>query len=114
MDNKPEPIDDICRILGVETGEEAVKAVSEMQEAVQEFSGIINSLSVATVIMINGKTLFVQMPPTIRLTHYPPEALESVKDALIDASVGLRGAVAVSKKRLSQAMEALGETAKPN
>ncbi len=114
MDNKPEPIDEICRILGVDTGEEAVKAVSAMQEAVQSFDGIINGLSVATVIMVNGKTLFVQMPPTVQLTHYPPEALESVQEAFIDASVGMRGAIAVSKKRSSQAMEALGEMAKPN
>lgn len=105
-------IDEIFRLLDVATEEEAVQAVKDLKHAVTELNGMIASLTVATVIMANGKAIFVQMPPTVPLTHYAPEALESVQDALIDSSVGLRGALVRSRKRLAQAMEGVSGSTK--
>ena len=51
---------------------------------------MLSSIAIASVVMIGGQPLFVQMPPIIPQREYPTEVLEMVRDALVDASTSLR------------------------
>lgn len=84
------PMDQICELLDVADGEEAVFQVRILRGEVDRLRGLLSSIAVASVVMIGGQPLFVQVPPIIPQREYPTEVLEMVRDALVDASTSLR------------------------
>ena len=90
-------IDQICKDLEVDTSGEAVIQVRVLKGEVVRLRDLINSIAVASVVMIGGQPLFVQMPPIIPQREYPTEVLEMVRDALVDASTSLRNPIAQSR-----------------
>lgn len=95
-------IDRICRELEVDTSEEAVSQVRILKDEVERLRVLLGSICVASVVMIGGQPLFVQMPPIIPQREYPTEVLEMVRDALVDVSTSLRGPIAQSKASASK------------
>lgn len=93
MESNFDAIDDfeqICRLLEVDTLEEAVSQVRILKGEIERLRALLNSIAITSVVMIGGQPLFVQMPPIIPQREYPTEVLEMVRDALVDASTSLR------------------------
>lgn len=91
------PIEEIMRIVGVDSPKLAAAAVRDMRDAQIRLQQMIYGLSVVSVVTVGGAPLFVQLPPSISHQENPPEVLEAVRDALVDASQSLRPAIAVSR-----------------
>lgn len=91
------PLKEIMQIVGADTAEQAVEAVRHMNADLLRLDSLLASLSVAPVVLANGRPLFVQLPPSVPQHQYHPEALEMVRDALVDASVSLRNPLARSR-----------------
>lgn len=91
------PIQEIMEIVGADSPEAAVTAVKDLRATQLELQQMIYSLSVVSVVTAGGRPLFVQLPPSAPHQDNPPEVLEAVRDALVDASQSLRPAIAVSR-----------------
>ena len=96
------PLKEIMAIVGADTAEQAVEAVRHMNADLLRLDSLLASLSVAPVVLANGRPLFVQLPPSVPQHQYHPEALEMVRDALVEASVSLRNPLV--RSRATQAM----------
>lgn len=86
-----QPLHDIMEFLGVETAVEAVEVVKRMQADLQSADFLLSNLSVASVVMVADRPLFVQLPPNMPQEQYAPAELQMVRDALVEASMSLRG-----------------------
>lgn len=84
------PIETIMKMVGVETEEGAITAVWNLKENASQLEALVNSLTIVPVVMAHGQPLFVQLPPNMPQEQYTPATLESVRDALVEASVYLR------------------------
>ena len=91
------PLKEIMQIVGADTAEQAVDTVRHMNADLLRLDSLLASLSVAPVVLANGRPLFVQLPPSVPQHQYHPEALEMVRDALVEASVSLRQPLARSR-----------------
>lgn len=92
-----QPLKEIMAIVGADTAEQAVEAVRGMNADLLRLDSLLGSLSVAPVVLANGRPLFVQLPPSVPQHQYHPEAIEMVRDALVEASVSLRSPLARSR-----------------
>lgn len=91
------PIETIMQMVGVKSEEDAVTAVWNLKENASQLELLMNSLTVVPVVMAGGQPLFVQMPPNSPQEGYTPALLESVRDALVEASIYLRGPLVRSR-----------------
>ena len=85
-----QPLQEIMNLVGAETAVEAVETVRRMQADLLNLDFMLSNLSVASVVLVADRPLFVQMPPNISQDQYAPEHLRMVRDALVEASVSLR------------------------
>jgi hypothetical protein len=92
-----QPLKEIMELLGVETAVEAVDAIKRMQADLCSADFLLSNLSVASVVLVADRPLFVQLPPNMPQEQYAPQALEMVRDALVEASVSLRIPLARSR-----------------
>ena len=87
------PMEEIMALVGAETPQAALAAVRHMHADLER----LGSLAVVPVVLAGGRPLFAQLPPSEPQHRYPPEALEMVRDALVEASVALRAPLARSR-----------------
>ena len=97
-----QPLKEIMELVGVETAVEAVETVRRMQADLLNLDFLLSNLSVASVVLVADRPLFVQLPPNMPQEQYAPQALEMVRDALVEASVSLRVPLARSRASLAQ------------
>jgi hypothetical protein len=93
------PIETIMKMVGATTEEAAVTAVWNLKESASQLELLMNSLTVVPVVMAHGQPLFVQMPPNMAQHDYESATLESVREALVEASVYLRGPLLRSRAK---------------
>jgi hypothetical protein len=93
------PIETIMKMVGANTEEDAITAVWNLKESASQLESLMNSLTVVPVVMAHGQPLFVQLPPNSQQEAYTPALLESVRDALVEASVYLRGPLLRSRAK---------------
>ena len=91
------PMQEIMRYLAVDSEEQALERVREIAEQLAYTQAALMSLTVIPVVMVNGQPLFVQFPPTQAAHKYAPELIETVRDALVEASTSLRTPLARSR-----------------
>jgi hypothetical protein len=92
----------IMKIVGVTNEADAVQAVWNLKENVTQLEAMLNSLTVVPVVMSQGQPLFVQLPPNVPQEQFAPELLESIRDALVGASVYLRLPLLRSRARVEE------------
>lgn len=103
MESSPvNPTEQICELLGVAYIDEAVEKVALLKAENAYLNSMLSSVTTATVVLVGGRPLFVQMPPIMPHREYPVDVLEMVRDALVDASTSLRGPIAQSKASASK------------
>jgi hypothetical protein len=93
------PINKIMEIVGAADENDAVAKVESLSTEVASLERVINGLSVTSVVMTNGRPLFVQLPPNSKPEDYDPAFLEVVRDTLIDASSMMRWSIGASKEK---------------
>jgi len=96
------PIETIMKMVGAGSEDEAVTAVWNLKENASQLESLMNSLTVVPVVMAHGQPLFVQLPPNSPQEQYVPALLESVRDALVESSVFLRGPLMRSRARATK------------
>ena len=97
-----QPLKEIMELVGAETAVEAVETVRRMQADLLNLDFMLSNLSVASVVLVADRPLFVQLPPNAPQEQYAPEQLQMVRDALVEASVSLRVPLARSRAQLAQ------------
>lgn len=97
---KMSPIETIMKMVEADTEEAAITAVWNLKENASQLELLLNSLTVVPVVMAHGQPLFVQLPPSVPQEEYTPTMLESVRDALVEASVYLRSPLMRSRARV--------------
>jgi hypothetical protein len=98
-----QPLRDIMELLGVETAVEAVDAVRRLQADLHSADFLLSNLSVASVVLVADRPLFVQLPPNVSPDQYAPEQLQMVREALVEASMSLR--IPLARSRAAQEAE---------
>jgi hypothetical protein len=96
------PIEIIMKMVGVTDEGDVVAAVWNLKEQAAQLEAMLNSLTVVPVVMAQGQPLFVQMPPNVAQERYDPKTLESIRDALVEASVYLRLPLVRSRARIEE------------
>jgi hypothetical protein len=96
------PIEVIMKMVGVTDENDTVAAVWSLKEQALQLEAMLNSLTVVPVVMAQGQPLFVQMPPNVSQEQYDPRTLESIRDALVEASVYLRLPLVRSRARVEE------------
>ena len=103
MESSPvNPAERICELLDVTIIDEAVEKITFLKAENAYLNAMLSSITTATVVLAGGRPLFVQMPPIMPHREYPIDVLETVRDALVDASASLRGPIAQSKASASK------------
>lgn len=92
-----QPLREIMDLVGAETAVEAVEAVRRLQADLHSADFLLSNLSVASVVLVGDRPLFVQLPPNALPEQYAPEQLQMVRDALVEASMSLRIPLARSR-----------------
>lgn len=102
MESSPNFMEELFKLLETDSLEESVLKVTQLQAENAYFNAMLSSITTATVVLVGGRPLFVQMPPIMPHREYPVDVLEMVRDALVDASASLRGPIAQSKANASK------------
>lgn len=95
-------MEQLYELLETDSLEESVQKVTLLKAESAYFSSMLSSITTATVVLVGGRPLFVQMPPIMPHREYPVDVLEMVRDSLLDASASLRGPIAQSKASASK------------
>jgi hypothetical protein len=95
-----QPLRDIMELVGAETAVAAVETVRRMQADLLNLDFLLSNLSVAAVVLVADRPLFVQLPPNALPEQYAPEQLQMVRDALVEASMSLR--IPLARSRANQ------------
>lgn len=93
------PIEKIMEIVGATDENDAVAKVESLSTDAAALEQIVNGLSVTSVVMTNGRPLFVQLPPNSKPEDYDPAFLEIIRDTLVDASTMMRWHISASKDK---------------
>ena len=103
MESSPNnPMEQLFQNLEVDSLEESVLKVIQLKAENAYLNSMLSSITTATVVLVGGRPLFVQMPPIMPHREYPVDVLEMVRDALVDATASLRGPIAQSKASASK------------